>query len=201
MHEWLLAGGTVIDGTGSPGFRTDVGLEGDRIAAVGSLEQLRSAPGGGRERTRRQPGIHRRPLPLRVLPAERGRRGRPPPAGDHHRPAVAGRLRVRAPVSGSAPRDGGLPGGVQRVARGRLGMVGQRGVPGDVRRPGRHQRGAPGGFQRGAGRGGRLGPPPRRTGRDRPYTGTHPPGLGAVALQASRWGSTTSPPGMPPPRS
>ncbi len=37
MFDWLLTSGTVIDGTGSPGVRADVGLEGGRIAAVGSL--------------------------------------------------------------------------------------------------------------------------------------------------------------------
>ena len=37
MFDWLLTGGMVIDGTGEPGFRADVGLAGDRIAAVGSL--------------------------------------------------------------------------------------------------------------------------------------------------------------------
>lgn len=33
----LLRGGTVIDGTGEPGYRADVGINGDRIAAIGDL--------------------------------------------------------------------------------------------------------------------------------------------------------------------
>lgn len=37
MFDWLLAGGTVIDGTGRSGFRADVGLVGEEIAAVGDL--------------------------------------------------------------------------------------------------------------------------------------------------------------------
>src|SRR5688500_15097463 len=32
----LLRGGTVIDGSGAPGQRADVAVEGDRIAAVGA---------------------------------------------------------------------------------------------------------------------------------------------------------------------
>ena len=45
MFDVVLAGGRVVDGTGSPWFRADVGIRGDRIAAVGAL---------GRAETRRR---------------------------------------------------------------------------------------------------------------------------------------------------
>ena len=38
MFDWLLTGGTVIDGTGRAGYRADVGLAEGRIAEVGRLE-------------------------------------------------------------------------------------------------------------------------------------------------------------------
>lgn len=36
----VIRGGTVYDGTGAPGLRADIGLRGDRIAAVGDLASL-----------------------------------------------------------------------------------------------------------------------------------------------------------------
>jgi N-acyl-D-amino-acid deacylase len=39
MFDLVLTGGRVVDGTGSPWFRADVGIQGDRIAAVGALDR------------------------------------------------------------------------------------------------------------------------------------------------------------------
>lgn len=42
-YEVIVRGGTVYDGTGSPGRRLDVGLRGDRVVAVGDLSSATAA--------------------------------------------------------------------------------------------------------------------------------------------------------------
>src|SRR5438874_1082683 len=38
MFDLIITGGRVVDGSGNPWFRADVGIEGDRIRAIGRLD-------------------------------------------------------------------------------------------------------------------------------------------------------------------
>ncbi len=35
MHDIVIRGGTIVDGTGAPAFQGDVAIDGDRIVQVG----------------------------------------------------------------------------------------------------------------------------------------------------------------------
>jgi N-acyl-D-aspartate/D-glutamate deacylase len=39
MYDLVIRNGTVVDGTGLPGYRADVGLTGDRVAAIGRIAE------------------------------------------------------------------------------------------------------------------------------------------------------------------
>lgn len=42
MFDIIVRGGDVIDGSGSPRYRADVGIRGERIAAIGRLDSSRA---------------------------------------------------------------------------------------------------------------------------------------------------------------
>jgi N-acyl-D-aspartate/D-glutamate deacylase len=40
MYDVVISGGRIVDGTGAPWFRGDVGLIDDRIVGIGNLESV-----------------------------------------------------------------------------------------------------------------------------------------------------------------
>ena len=42
-HDLIIRNGTIIDGTGSQGYRADVAIDGDRITAIGDLSAAQAA--------------------------------------------------------------------------------------------------------------------------------------------------------------
>ena len=52
MHDIVIRGGTIVDGTGAPAFTGDVAIDGDRIAAVGG----KAGPARREHRGRRAAG-------------------------------------------------------------------------------------------------------------------------------------------------
>jgi N-acyl-D-aspartate/D-glutamate deacylase len=47
MFDIVIAGGTIVDGSGRPGYRADVGVSGETIAAIGDLSRAEAGRGRG----------------------------------------------------------------------------------------------------------------------------------------------------------
>ena len=39
MFDIVIAGGTIVDGSGAPGYRADVGIVGEKLEAIGDLSR------------------------------------------------------------------------------------------------------------------------------------------------------------------
>ena len=62
-YDLLIKNGRMIDGSGMPAFRGDVGVKDSKIAEIGKLA---GRPAGDRRRRAgRRAGLYRQPLPLR----------------------------------------------------------------------------------------------------------------------------------------
>ena len=85
VRSLLIAGGTVVDGTGAPGAVADVAIKDGKIAAIGRIPRSQAAQVIDAAGLVVAPGFHRRPYPRRR--PGRSTRGRQLRADgrDHHR--------------------------------------------------------------------------------------------------------------------
>ena len=104
MLDLKIDGGTVIDGTGRAGSRTDVGIRDETIVAVGDLSREPAGNSAQRHRSHGGARLHRHALALRLAPVGQPPRGVEDPPGRDH----GGRrqLRVLAGARGDGVRGG-----------------------------------------------------------------------------------------------
>ena len=100
MHDLVIRGGTVVDGTGAPARTADVTVDRGHISGVGSFAGETGLPDGRRRRAAGHAGLGRHPHPLR-RPGHLGRGARPEQlARCHHR----GHRQLRGRVRSGPPR-------------------------------------------------------------------------------------------------
>ena len=149
MLDCVIRGGEVVDGTGAPGRRADVGIRDGRIVAIGDVSDEAGAPDDRRRRQGRRAGLRRHPHALRragVLrhdaePVAAARRD----DGDRrqlrlHDRAARARAR-RLPDAHARPRRGHVARSARR--RRAVGLEDVRRVPRPHRRHARAERRLP----------------------------------------------------------
>ncbi len=108
----VIANGRVVDGTGAPWFRADVGITGDRITAIGNLTAAQRGDAHRRDRPCGGARLHRPARPVRVQRARGLARRQQDHAGHHDRDHRRGRLdRAR-----ERPDDGRPQGQLRRTS-------------------------------------------------------------------------------------